>query len=109
MTESAQRQRKRFKIVLSDQDEVRVSFDLETGQVVGFAVQYLALIGGKWKPVVRFDTAHGRPHMDISRPDGSQETRTFPYHDYGTALTHAIGYIQERWESWRDRYEEQSR
>jgi len=109
MTESAQRQHKRFKIVLSDEDEVRVDFDLEKGQVVEFAVQYLAMIRGKWQPVVRFDTAHGRPHVDISHPDGSQETRTFPFNDYGSALTYAINYIQEHWESWRERYEEKAR
>jgi hypothetical protein len=34
MTESAQRQRKRFKIVLSDKDEVRVDFDLEKEQII---------------------------------------------------------------------------
>jgi hypothetical protein len=107
MIEHAPRQRKRFKIVLSDQDEVRVTFDLEQGQVVQFAVQYLALIEAKWQPVVRFDTAHGGPHMDINRPNGSQETRMFPFYDYSSALTYAISYIQEHWESWRASYEEQ--
>jgi len=106
MTESAQRQRKRFKVVLSDNDEARVSFDLEKGQVIEFVVQYLAMIGVKWQPIVRFDTAHGRPHVDISHPDGSQETRMFPFYDYSSALTYAINYIQEHWESWRERYEE---
>jgi len=109
MTESTPRQRKRFKVVLSTKDEVHITFDLEKGQVVRFAVQYLARIGGKWQPIVRFDTAHGRSHMDISHPDGSQETRTFPFYDYGTALTYAINYVQEHWESWRARYREQDR
>lgn len=47
--------------------------------------------------------------MDISHPDGSQETRTFPFYDYSSALTYAINYIQEHWESWRRRYEEKKR
>jgi len=84
---------------------VRINFDIERGQVVEFAVQYLAMISGKWWPVVRFDTAHGRPHMDISHPDGSQETRMFPFYDYGTALTYAINYVREHWEFYRERYE----
>ena len=109
MTESAPRQRRGFRIVLSAEDQVRVDFDLQKGQVVEFSVQYLAMLEGKWQPVVRFDTAHGGPHMDISHPDGSQETRTFPFYDYGTAMTYAINYIQEHWESWRERYEEKNR
>jgi hypothetical protein len=109
MTERPTKQHKQFKIVLSDQDEVRVRFDLEKGQVTEFVVQYLAIIGENWQPVVRFSTAHGRPHIDISHPDGSQQTRTFPFYDYSTALTYAISYIQEHWEAWRARYEEETR
>jgi len=47
MIGSAQSQRKRFRIVLSGEDEVRVSFDLERGQVTEFAMQYLAMIQGE--------------------------------------------------------------
>ncbi len=83
--------------------------DVERGQITEFTVQYLAMIGEKWQPVVRFDTAHGKPHMDISHPDGSQETRMYSFHDYGTALTYAINYVQEHWESWRERYERETR
>ncbi len=43
--------------------------------------------------------------MDISHPDGSQETRMFPFYDYGTALTYAINYVREHWEFYRERYE----
>jgi len=106
MAESThQRRHKEFKIILTAEDEVRISFVVEKGRVIEFAVQYLAMIKGKWQPVIRFDTAHGRPHMDISHPDGSQETRTFPFHDYSTALTYAISYVQEHWEYYRERYE----
>ena len=99
------RRRKEFTIVLSADDEVRVRFEREDKQVVEFAVQYLARIKGKWRPIVRFDTAHGRPHMDISHPDGTQETRTFDFYSYGTALTYAIRDVQQRWEFYRERYE----
>jgi len=72
------------------------------------ALWHCAMIGRKWQPVVRFDTAHGRSHMDISHPDGWQESRTFPFYDYGAALTCAINYIQEHWESWQESYEEKA-
>ena len=100
-----QRRRKAFTFILSPDDEVRVRFEREDKQIVEFAVQYLARIKGEWRPIVRFDTAHGRPHMDISHPDGTQETRALNFYSYGTALTYAIRDVQQRWEFYRERYE----
>ncbi|MGA9347240.1 MAG: hypothetical protein WBW48_00355 [Anaerolineae bacterium] len=79
---------------------------LRTGkEVVQFAVQYLANIQGEWQPIVRFDTAHGRPHMDISHPDGSRERQELPFDNYNTALSYAIHHVKTRWQFYRERYE----
>ncbi len=103
------RRKKRFAIVLSDVDEVRIEFEREANTVTRFSVQYLAKIGGKWHPVLRFDTAHGQPHMDIVYPDGTKETRFYPFHDYNTAFTYAITYVKEHWQEFRERYERHRR
>jgi len=97
--------RKAYRITLTPDDYVRVSMDIVRGKAVRFAVQYVARIGDEWHPIVRFDTAHGRAHMDISRPDGTQETFDLPFADYSASLTYAIRNIQERWEFYRERYE----
>ena len=99
------RRRKAYTIVLSSEDEIRISLVREGKQVTEFAVQYVARIQGQWQAIVRFDTAHGRPHMDIGHPDGTQEKRDFPFYSYNTALTYAIRDVQERWEFYRQRYE----
>jgi len=97
--------REEFTVILTMKDEVRVRFDKEGPKIVDFSIQYLAKIRDQWRPIVRFDTAHGRPHMDISHPDGTQETRDLHFYNYNVAMTHAIRNIQDRWEFYRERYE----
>lgn len=81
---SPQRRRTQYRINLSFTDYVEVVFDRTGKEVVQFAVQYLANIEGEWHPIVRFDTAHGRSHIDVSHPDGSQETRELLFDNYNT-------------------------
>ena len=54
---------------------------------------------------MRFDTAHGKPHMDVTYPDGSKEKKEFKYYNYNQAMTSAIREIQEHWEMYREKYE----
>ena len=99
------RRRTQYRINLSFTDRIEVVFDRIGKEIVQFAVQYLANIQGEWQPIVRFDTAHGRPHMDISHPDGSQETRELAFDSYNTALSYAIHHAKSRWQFYRERYE----
>ncbi|MGH2521645.1 MAG: zinc-dependent alcohol dehydrogenase family protein, partial [Anaerolineales bacterium] len=54
---------------------------------------------------VRYDTAHGHAHIDISHPDGAQETRELRSKTYREALTMAIADIKAQWKFYRERYE----
>lgn len=98
---------KRWANPLTHQDRVDVRFIKERGQILDFSVQYVAEIAGEWRPIIRFDSAHGEPHMNVTYPDGSSERRDFPapYGDYKTAMTRAIQDINQRWEFYRQRYE----
>ena len=102
---SPRRRRTQYRINLSSADRIEVVFDRAGKEIVQFAVQYLANIQGVWQPIVRFDTAHGRPHLDISHPDGSQETRELSYDNYNTALSYAIHHVKTRWQFYREQYE----
>lgn len=84
---------------------VHVTFDKENDHIVQFSVQYLAFLQDAWHPIVRFDTAHGRAHVDVSHPDGTQESRELPMQDYSTALTWALQDVLTRWQFYRERYE----
>jgi hypothetical protein len=101
------RRREEFSVRRSDEDLFRVTFDKENDHVVQFSVQYLAYLQGEWRPIVRFDTAHGRAHTDISHPDGTQETRELHIQNYNDALTWAIKELHTRWEFYRERYEKE--
>jgi hypothetical protein len=59
------------------QDRFRYYHYLAQGHIVHFRIQYEAFIGEKWYAIVRYDTAHDRPHKDILHPDGSQDKVEF--------------------------------
>jgi len=78
-----------FEALLDEGVAVRVRFARERGRIVSFVVQLECLIGERWYPVVRYDTAHGFAHCDILRPDGSQDKRPLYISDLNEALTYA--------------------
>lgn len=90
---------------LTSADRVEVRFETVGRDVTHFSVQYLAEFESTWHPVVRFDTAHGAPHMDVMWPTGNRETRDLKGLDNRDALTYALGDIDSRWEFYRERYE----
>ena len=101
----ASRRRESYEQPFTEDDVLLVEFDHVGRSIVRFSVQYLARIGDEWRPIVRYDTAHGRAHMDISHPNQTQETRDMRASNYREALTLAIRDIKERWEFYRERYE----
>lgn len=48
---------------LSAEDVIDADLDLSQGRVVGFSLNYRALIRGRWHQVVRYDTRHGPLHV----------------------------------------------
>ncbi len=101
----ARRRREEYQLVFTEDDVLLVEFDHTGRSVQRFSVQYLARIDNQWRPIVRYDTAHGRAHVDISHPDQTQETRELKASDYREALVLTIRDIKTRWEFYRERYE----
>jgi hypothetical protein len=58
----------------------RHSHVFEEGVVTDFVIQYEAEIDGKWHEIVRYDTAHDRPHKDVLHPDGTETKEEFPHY-----------------------------
>ena len=87
-------------------DRLRVHFITEFGKVLAIIViQYEAYIDGKWRPIVRFDEAHGFFHRDIMHPSGTQEKTAHSSSDKGLALPEAIEEIKENWQTYREEFE----
>jgi hypothetical protein len=57
---------KRLQIPLSLDDVLEVHLVLDGSNLKGFSVQYKAYIEGKWRRVIRYDTAHGFLHVHRS-------------------------------------------
>jgi hypothetical protein len=84
----------------------RVRFEADKGKVFEFVVQLERLKNDIWKPVVRYDTAHGFAHRD--RYDAAGQTaqhEPLPAADFNDALTYAIKDIRTNWEAWIAEYE----
>ena len=101
----ASRRHEVYRQLFTADDILAVQFDHIGRSVVKFSVQYIAHIRDEWQPIVRYDSAHGFAHMDISHPDGTQETREVKAKNHREALLMAIADIKERWEFYRQRYE----
>lgn len=68
-------------------------------------MQYEALLEGDWRPIARYDTAHGFAHKDLIHPDGKEEKQSLYFPDYNLAFTFAIQDLKISWPWYRSAYE----
>ena len=88
-------------------DRFRYYHYLIQGHIVRFRIQYEARIGETWHAVVRYDTAHGRPHKDILHVDGSQDKVEFYGYPEEEVLTLGERDIKINWQRYRAEYEQE--
>lgn len=81
---------------------IRIAFDLDRGRVTDFTVQYETWLGGRWKAVVRYDVAHGRPHRDVLDRQGRQVTKDWlpPTIGLQDAMEEAVADITRHWATY---------
>ncbi|MDP1544670.1 MAG: hypothetical protein Q8L87_01515 [Anaerolineales bacterium] len=72
--------------------------------IVEFRIQLEIMVAGIWYAVVRYDTAHGRPHRDILHPNGSQTKEWLDGYTTAGALTFGQRDIMKNWQVYRDRF-----
>ncbi len=96
-----------FSAFLTPDDRVRHYHFSVKGKTTKFVVQYEAYILGEWRPIIRYDTAHGFAHLDRMHPDGSVEKVPLPYWNYNEVLTFAQNDIKSNWEWYRERYKKE--
>jgi hypothetical protein len=91
----------------SDCDRYRLYCVIEKGQVVIFRVQYEAFIDSEWRPIVRYDTAHGFPHRDLLHPNRPGEKMEYPGWSNAEVLTLGQEDIKRNWQIYRAQYEKE--
>jgi hypothetical protein len=101
---------KEFIVLLSPECEdcLRHSHTMRSGRLVRFCVQYEALIDDKWTPLVRYDTAHGRPHKDLLYPDGTQTREEFRGYSAEDVMMLGERDIKSNWRKYREAYQREA-
>ncbi len=94
----------RYSYLLTLNDRKRHEHVTEHGSVTHFVVQYETFIEGEWRAVIRYDTAHGFPHIDRIFLDGTVEKIPLLTKNLGEALTVADQDIDENWERHKEAY-----
>ena len=74
-----------------------------------FVVQYEGMIEDEWRPIVRYDTAHGFAHRDLMHPGGETDKQPLHFPSLNLALTFAIQDLKMLWSRYRAGYEEELR
>lgn len=90
---------------LEREDRLRYFHTLERKRIVRFVVQYEAFIANDWRAIVRYDTAHGRPHKDILHPAGAENKEEFFGYTPEEVLTLGERDIKANWRRYRVAYE----
>jgi hypothetical protein len=91
----------------SDSDRYRLSCKTEKRQVTVFRVQYEAFIDGMWRPIVRYDTAHGVPHRDVLHATRPTEKTMYPGRSNADVLSLGQEDIKRHWQTYRTQYEKE--
>ena len=82
---------KDYEITLSPSSRIIVSIKMVGGRVVSFVVRLVVDDRGRQRDVARYDTAHGKPHLDVLDSSGRVRMKQWlDIDDFETALTHAV-------------------
>ena len=81
---------------------IRVAFDLDRGRAIDFTVQFETWLDRRWRPVVRYEVAHGRPHRDVLDRAGRQVSKDWlpPEVDLQNAMEEAVADIKRNWATY---------
>ena len=82
----------------------RVEFQKDQGHVLGFVVQLELACEDRWTPIVRYDTAHGVPHRDSYKSDGSAVKHDPVSGSFDGAFTLAVHDVRNNWPDWIERF-----
>ena len=90
-----------------DCDRYRLHYMTKTGRVTIFRVQCEAFIDGEWRPIVRYDTAHGFPHRDLLHHNRPEDKTEYPGRSNAEVLTLGQEDIKRNWQTYRVQYEKE--
>src|SRR5919201_457752 len=79
---------------------IRCAYQRQGKQVNRFTAQLEIHHSENWRPVVRYDNAHGFCHRDTLHPDGTQEKTGLFIGDNNETFTFAIDDVRVNWQAY---------
>lgn len=86
-------------VILDDGVRKRHYHLAEKGKIKSFVVQLEVMVKDQWKPVIRYDCAHGSVHVDRYHPSGKKKKIPLDL-ELNSALTLADWDINNNWEKY---------
>lgn len=93
-----------FVVLLSHDCRIRHYHSRVRQHVLEFMIQLEVYIKGEWRPIIRYDTAHGFAHRDTFHGDGKTEKVPLSAGDYSSTLIFAEMDLRSNWEMYCERY-----
>ena len=87
-----------------NQVRLRCAYKRQGKNIIQYTAQLELFHEGVWKPIVRYDNAHGFCHRDNIHPDGTQDKIAMFIGTANETFTRAVKEIQSNWESHVARY-----
>jgi len=94
---------KEYEILLGESVRKRHYHKVEKGKIIYFMVQLEVNVKGNWKPVIRYDCAHGYAHCDRYNLKGEKKKDDIPL-PYEETLTLADEDIVDNWGIYKQRF-----
>jgi hypothetical protein len=98
-----------FYLSPEETDRLRVISRKDKSEILEFVAQYEALISEEWRPVVRYDTAHGFAHRDIIKANGEVQKQPLFFETFNLAFTFATLDLKMNWRQYRESLEKELR
>lgn len=92
-----------YVIPLGENARKRHYHEVERGKIRSFVVQLEVFVEQRWMPVIRYDCAHGFPHIDYISKKGEKKRENLNM-NLEDALTLADEDIKENWTKYIDRF-----
>lgn len=98
-----------FLIILAENVRMTVRFRRDRHEIREFVVQLETSLASEWLAVVRYDNAHGRPHLDILDRWGREKQKYWLSETTNDVLTEGMIDIRQHWKEYLSRFVEEQR
>jgi hypothetical protein len=90
--------------VANDEARIRCRYRRRGNRMIEYTVQLEIWQAQTWRPILRYDNAHGYCHRDIIHSDGTQTKVRIYRGDTSSNFTWAIKELRANWQSERARF-----